>query len=305
MNITEKEQRMLIRRVSEAIICIQDGENAVDVLSSIYCKNLPDKTTFQGELMANNLIQWMNAFFDGYDEALDQPEEYLDKCLDAALVDLSEKQREEEKARFFQALEEQPDVLDCEEGLSIERLWARQQIGDEMVLVVTTMVLYTMAKNGELSGLSRETTLAQVTLCTCAENVKAERNFDREFATVEELNAQAKGLKSLFYGLMISAAAVSGACLTTGLVSLVSVSVGILAWVSSVTGFAYNVFGIMSSDEEMPEMKVLNSELSEEDIDAIIQQKTQINRKSEYIAETHSNPQKKMQTDSQPQKSKT
>ena len=47
MKITEQERKLIIRRSAGAISQIQEGEDAISVLSGIYCQNLTEKSPRQ------------------------------------------------------------------------------------------------------------------------------------------------------------------------------------------------------------------------------------------------------------------
>ena len=75
--LSDTEQRNIIRRSAAAISQLQDGEDAIRVLSGIYCGSLPDKSPRQGELMAREVLTWISEFQDSYDRAAEDPENCL------------------------------------------------------------------------------------------------------------------------------------------------------------------------------------------------------------------------------------
>ena len=75
MKITEQERKLIIRRSAGAISQIQEGEDAISVLSGIYCQNLTEKSPRQGELMARELFSWIGQFQKALDDAATEPEE--------------------------------------------------------------------------------------------------------------------------------------------------------------------------------------------------------------------------------------
>lgn len=213
-NLTDAERKYLIRRAAAAISQLQDGEDAIGVLSGIYCENLPDKSPRQGELMARELLDWIGRFQASFDEALEGPEDLLCRTISELFAQLpleeqcellgqglgilveraavSEPLRDsllrEASARLMESdaiLTLQPGSTDRE---SIQaRKAAKEIVGEEMLLAVTSMVVYTMAKNGELSGVPEKISMAQVVIGVCTEDKLAELSCLKEMNIENQL----------------------------------------------------------------------------------------------------------------------
>lgn len=233
-SLTDTEQKYLIRRAAAAISQIQDGEDAIGVLSGIYCENLPDKSPRQGELMARELLYWIGRFQTAFDEALDGPENYLSRTVSELFAQLpleeqcqllgqglgipveqaevSEALRnsllQEASARLMESdaiLTLRPEAFDRESIRA--RNAAKEIVGEEMLLAVTAMVVYTMAKNGELSGVPERISLAQVAIGVCTEDKLAELSCLKEM----NLDNQLWVLKAACICTMLAAVTVVGA----------------------------------------------------------------------------------------------
>lgn len=213
-NLTDTERKYLIRRAAAAISQLQDGEDAIGVLSGIYCENLPDKSPRQGELMARELLDWIGRFQASFDEALEGPEDFLCRTISELFAQLPLEEQCEllgqglgipvEKAAVSEPLRDsllreatvrlmesdailtlQPGSIDRE---SIQaRNAAKDIVGEEMLLAVTSMVVYTMAKNGELSGVPEKISLAQVAIGVCTEDKLAELSCLKEMNIENQL----------------------------------------------------------------------------------------------------------------------
>lgn len=232
-NLSDKERKHIIRRSAAAISQLQDGEDAIGVLSGIYCENLPDKSPRQGELMAREVLDWIGRFQASFDEALEGPEDYLCRTISEMLAQLpleeqcellgqglgipveraavSEPLRDsllrEASARLMESdaiLTLQPGSIDRE---SIQaRNAAKEIVGEEMLLAVTSMVVYTMAKKGELSGVPEKISLAQVAIGVCTEDKLAELSCLKEMNIENQLWV----LKAACVSTMLAAVTVAG-----------------------------------------------------------------------------------------------
>ena len=202
MQITQTEHNQLVRRVADALSNFQPGEDAIAVLSRIYQENLPDKSPRQGKLMAEELIQWMSRFRGGYDAALSNPGGFSRYALTESLRELSledqcrvlhrilrqekgmepdifpgpatQQQRDELLEEILQLLTVHTELPSPLEGDYERQQWTKLHCGEEMTLATTAMILYTMAKNGELSGLPRDLTLGQAALCVCTNDTQCQ-----------------------------------------------------------------------------------------------------------------------------------
>lgn len=241
MKLADTERKYIIRRSAAAISQLQEGEEAVSVLSGIYCGTLPDKSPRQGELMAQEVLEWIGRFQEACDGAMEAPEDYLCKAVAAPLAQLpleeqceflgrqlevripqppTEAERDSllrEAARQMLAGEGFPKV---QPGTGESSGWenvprrneAKGIVGEEMFLAVTAMVVYTMAINGELSGVPDKISLAQVTVGVCAEDKLAELQWAAEMGYLEKtlIENRLKILKTACISTMLAALAVVG-----------------------------------------------------------------------------------------------
>jgi len=233
-NLTDTERKYLIRRAAAAISQLQDGEDAIGVLSGIYCENLPDKSPRQGELMARELLDWIGRFQHSFDEALEGPENFLCRTISELFAQLPLEEQCEllgqelgipvEKAAVSEPLRdsllreassrlmESDTILTLQPG-SIDRESIRARnaakdiVGEEMLLAVTSMVVYTMAKNGELSDVPEKISLAQVAIGVCMEDKLAELSCLKEMNIENQLWV----LKAACVSTMLATVTVVGA----------------------------------------------------------------------------------------------
>ncbi len=98
-----------------------------------------------------------------------------------------------------------------------DRIIVERKCGRNMDLAVTAMVIYTMAKNGQLSGFPQDITLSQVALGVCTADLQHE--IIMQHAGEQEKEAEFLALKITFVVLMAVAAAliVGGAVWNTAL----------------------------------------------------------------------------------------
>lgn len=203
MKLTQQEQADIVRRSALAWSHFREGEDAEGILSRLYCENLPDKSPAQGRMMAEELLRWMARFQDCYDAALESPEEYTRYLLNQELEVLSLDQQCLALEQILQAVdpgrsgspEEAPsnvrreallaeaaatladggayDVLEqvfpAEAGDAGNRRRVKAIGGETMVMAVNAMIVYTMVKRGELSGIPETGSLAQVVAGVCTE----------------------------------------------------------------------------------------------------------------------------------------
>lgn len=87
-----------------------------------------------------------------------------------------------------------------------ERTAVKRKCGGNMDLAVTAMVIYTMAKNGKLSGVPRDATLGQVTVGVCAADLQQQIAM-QQGAEKRMVELQLLALKITFVVLMAAAAA--------------------------------------------------------------------------------------------------
>lgn len=200
--LTQEEHYELVRRAADALSNFQPGEDAIAVLSRIYRQNLPDKSPRQGETMAKELVSWMARFQEGYDAALSDPAGFARHTLTRELQDMPLEdqcrtlhrllQQEkgltptdftgpatahtrddllEETVRFLTTHTDLPPTPNEDYAL---RQQVMQHCGGDMSLAAIAMILYTMAKNGELSGVPRNLTLSQAAIIVCTNDTQCQ-----------------------------------------------------------------------------------------------------------------------------------
>lgn len=303
-NITVEESNVIIRRTAAAISQLQAGEDAIGVLSRIYCQNLPDKSPRQGQLMAKEVLSWIAKFQDGMDEALEAPDNYVQRQLKNALEGLPLEQQcallrqqleeferlnslesfqETELAKVHRAAREAlpaseqiRDTLLTEvsrtligEKLSIEpffaeggsvsrnRKAAKACIGENLLLAMTAMVIYTMAKNGELSGLPKEVSLSQVVIGVCAEDQAQQIQLQEKLGYLSEKEAQKShsALRAVAFTLLItSAVGLAGGTLFLlarffDTVAVAALGAYMMVWLGAVLGIYYSAADEMVIEE--------------------------------------------------------
>jgi len=83
--LTEAQQGYVVQKTANALSNFQDGQDAKQLLTALYCQNMEDKSPRQGRLMARELIDWMERFQSGYDMALEDASGYARRELSGLL----------------------------------------------------------------------------------------------------------------------------------------------------------------------------------------------------------------------------
>ena len=268
-NLSDTERKNLIRRAAAAISQIQDGEDAISVLSGIYCENLPDKSPRQGELMARELLDWIGRFQAAFDKALEGPEDLLCQTISDLFAQLSPEEQcqllgklgipAEEGAESALLREASVRLLESDAVLTLQpgsidresiqaRNTAKEIVGEEMLLAVTSMVVYTMAKNGELSGVPEKISLAQVAIGVCTEDKLATFHYLKEM----NLENQLWILKSACISTMLATATVVGIggwLMGLDLVMVAAFCGYVLLWLGVVLSIYYKTTADMIREE--------------------------------------------------------
>lgn len=237
MTLADSEKASLIRRSAYAWSCLQSGEDAADILSEIYRGNLCDKSPGQGAIMADDLLMWLARFQGGYDAALEDPEAFA-ACV---LKEESAQLPAEQAFRLLGKIAEEPLAGECspaglEEGLEkASRVFAspetamelertllaageidaadmrqlRRACGENAVLAVNSMVIYTMAKNRELACVPQEVSLGQVAAAVSADDLLCGIIRDERSGYLSEKEASRckRALAASFMAAMLAAAA--------------------------------------------------------------------------------------------------
>ena len=231
MNLTQQERAALIRRSARAWSYLQEDLSAQELLQALYCGSLADKSPQQGGEMAQELLLWMARFQDCYDGALRDPQG-CPEALEAALAPLPPEQRNQILAQLSAAGEAAaPDRLLPPEDGAAARNRRRVNAAGELVLAVNAMTLYAMGKRGELSGLPRDASLAQTTLCLCAEDLT--HRIRREAQTGRLSQRETDGRKNALSAAFQTTALLAGAALAGGFTPLLAGSGGVFGCLSA------------------------------------------------------------------------
>lgn len=231
MKITQPQQDALTRQAAGVLSQFEPGEDAIAVLSRIYRQALPDKSPRQGDLAARTLVHWMERFRGSYDAAITDPwghARYIltgelralpleDQCLHLQKIaglpqtpdgPFTEQTRDHLLTRAVEVLT-QPLELPAPEGEDPDPDGQlRQACGEEMLLAATAMILYTMAKKGELPGIPRDITLAQAAICVCANDLRCRHYWSAAAGYLSADRAQTL-LAALTVALQVTWAAAS------------------------------------------------------------------------------------------------
>ena len=287
MHLSDKERKYIIRRTADAIGRIQAGEDAIAVLSEIYCQNMEDKSPCQGQLMAKEVLHWIGKFQNTFEDALEDPAACfrqnwmqtmeavpLDAQCDLLRRELGGSADAEGPAspEFRDSLLEElsgrltdADPNGMKESFPLgnqtpgnsDRTTAKAVIGEDMLLAVTAMVVYTMAKNGQLEQADPSLDLAQVVIGVCAEDELAQIRLLAQ----SEMHRQTvqKRMKALRVTCFVTLAASLGAVVLAGSLAAASglAVEGILAvcgylllWLGIILELYYRSMAEMIRDEE-------------------------------------------------------
>lgn len=129
-----------------------------------------------------------------------------------------------------------------------ERTAVGRKCGRNMDLAVTAMVIYTMAKNGQLSGLPQDTTLGQVAVGVCAADLQ--REIAMQQGTEKKIvELQLLALKITFVVLL----AVAAALMVGGAVWNTALAFGgyFLFWLTIVMGVYFSQVYHMTEDSDV------------------------------------------------------
>ena len=250
MHLSDKERKYIIRRTADAIGRIQTGEDAIAVLSEIYCQNMEDKSPRQGQLMAEEVLRWISKFQNTFEDAMEDPARCFRhnwmQTMEAVPLDaqcdllrrelgLSADAGESVSPELRDSLLEElsgrltdADPKGMEDRFTLEdqtpdnsnRTAAKAVIGEDMLLAVTAMVLYTMVQNGQLETVEPDLTLAQVVIGVCAEDELA---MIRVLAQSEMHQQRVqKRMKALRVTCFVTLAAALGGMVLAGSLAAVS-----------------------------------------------------------------------------------
>jgi len=279
MKLTDAQRSHIIRRTAAALGYLQEGEDAVSVLSRIYCENLPDKSPRQGDLMARQVLKWIRQFRGAMEQARQDPSGYVrhslgdmlsempleDQCR-ILLNQLTEKnssdnlqETESDRDRLLEKtvleiIEEGVQPAEAAETLEQscqDYADASEPVGADMLQAITAMLLYTMVKNGELTGLPSDITLGQMAMGVCCADIQRETEYAYRsgFMRRSEFQKYMAALRAVLPVLMIWAAlAVAGLRSAVSVLSPIpytALGQQLLDWMHTVQSFVYHCFAKM------------------------------------------------------------
>ena len=293
MNMTAQERAALVRRSAYAWSALHEGTDAREVLSDLYCNNLTDKSPAQGALMTGELVQWMARFQDCYDAVLEDPRGYPAHVLKEELGTLPLEQQCQVLDRLIRAwgpeerqtaehpvslrtrdalLEEVLGYLDSgadalEEYLppaEASELQERDQVkavcGEDLTLAMNTMVLYTMAQNGELPPMPGDGSLAQTAIGVCGEDLMRGISRDEQSGYVRQEETAQRRCALLTASRITLLQA--GAALAGGLAALTLLPVGLLGTLGT-CGALLAAVGAVMTEKFRTDSRMLEGEADE------------------------------------------
>ena len=87
-HISDQNRIEIAKRVAYTLSQCEAGTDARTVLCRAYCEFMPDKTDWQGYLMADQVISYMGVFQEHYAAAQESPEDYVESQLSGLVADL-------------------------------------------------------------------------------------------------------------------------------------------------------------------------------------------------------------------------
>lgn len=87
-HISSQDRIEIAKRVAYTLSQCEAGTDARTVLCRAYCRFMPDKTDWQGYLMADQIISYMGVFQEHYATAQEAPEAYAASQLAALIAEL-------------------------------------------------------------------------------------------------------------------------------------------------------------------------------------------------------------------------
>lgn len=255
MDVLQKERDLLIRRVYQAICDLKEGEDAAGVLSRIYRQNLEDKTPAQGELMAQEVLEKMGQFEDIYDDALEDPENCILRAVSQYLTGISESEREQIVRRVSRWIEDgslfkEQELQPIPDEEMQDRLIAEGNVGEEMLKAVTAMVIYTMAKNGDLTA-PKELTLSQTVTVVCTEYQLRQLQYSEKAGFLMDKDKNKRALYVAYFVMALAAAAIIAGVTAMGVDAIIAVALSgyCLLWITVVLTAYYQEMAALSEEE--------------------------------------------------------
>lgn len=93
VNFTQEQKNVLMEQAQSFLQQSQEGKNAREIMAQIYVDGLDNKTLDQGFVMADAILESVNAFDSDYAQAKDDLDRWLDKMLKELVVDKTAAQR--------------------------------------------------------------------------------------------------------------------------------------------------------------------------------------------------------------------
>lgn len=93
MKLNEKSKKRIDAQTSEAIKALGEGRSVRDVLTDLYMRGMPDKTEEQGQMMADRIIELVEAYEEEVKKAFDDEDQWIHEKLDEILKDKSLEER--------------------------------------------------------------------------------------------------------------------------------------------------------------------------------------------------------------------
>lgn len=321
IELSKNEKEKIIEYTAEALAQFSDQTDAIKILADIYCNNMPYAPAELGEAVAKEIVTVMSAFYQNCKYA-DSPEYIRDRISESVSVFPDNKSAEilENAKHLFNSfgsifkgnqtkngeivqtqlqtqeliVQTAESIIEQQDKISLDELekfydeydsgtsYLQQLHGEEMSTAVLALIIYTMAKNGELSELPTDVTLRQVVLAVCAdtEMYKTVR-FCKE-GDIKEEKAESNKRK-IIKGFLLSLFTVSllsvlpGTILTAGFISAVVLGCRCLFKVGKIKSECNDASNLMLEDSA-EDIRPVNLELDikqMQDVYPIPEQETQ------------------------------
>ncbi|MDO4332474.1 MAG: hypothetical protein Q4C58_07260 [Eubacteriales bacterium] len=93
MEFTEEQRTLLIEQARQCLEQAEQGQSTRDIMARIYMDGLDHKTLEQGQMMAEAILEGVNAFDSNFAAAKDDLERWLDKTLSKMAAGKSPRER--------------------------------------------------------------------------------------------------------------------------------------------------------------------------------------------------------------------
>lgn len=104
LELSKRDVHRLSAEAEKAVSEMQQGKTVRDVLTDMYIAGLPDKTESQGMVMADRVIETVAEYTKACEEAMQDPERWIDESLDQFLCDKEPSERCELLYQMVKAL---------------------------------------------------------------------------------------------------------------------------------------------------------------------------------------------------------